>query len=376
MASVDKNIIIVGAISGFFAQDFLKNKLPTDYRIVLIDTQEALFYPIAALRAAVVPGWEEKIHTPFANLFSKGSRHIAVPGTTVLELKEHAVIVDKAHPELGLGAEIPYEYCIIATGASQAPPARPAGPTAKEITSYLRASQSTIASSRRVLVVGGGPAGIELATEVRELHPNVAVTLVHRSEKLMRYAPKAHERVLPILQEMGIEVILEDTVLWPEGYTPGETVREKMVFHTAKGRTIEAQYVYLATGNVPNSSLISSLDPSAIAKSGCIRVHPTFQVDSSHPALQRVFAMGDVADVPEVKLLGGSLRHGRTVAANVLSLIAGKEPTRKHTPRPAASYVTLGAHNAILYTPWFTVSSRLLARLIPSDLHADSFRKM
>jgi hypothetical protein len=34
-------------------------------------------------------------------------------------------------------------------------------------------------------------------------------------------------------------------------------------------------------------------------------VHPTFQVVSDDPRLQKVFAMGDVADVPEIKLLGG-----------------------------------------------------------------------
>ncbi|KZO96629.1 FAD/NAD(P)-binding domain-containing protein [Calocera viscosa TUFC12733] len=375
MASPDKNIVIVGAIAGILTAKFLKNSLPKDYRIVLIDTQDALFYPIAALRAAVIPGWEERIHTPFSDFFGKGSRHIALPGTTVTELKEHSVIVNKEHPEFGLGVEIPYEYCIIATGASQTPPARPAGPTSEEITGYLRACQKTIASATRVLVVGGGPAGIELATEVRDLYPNVGVTLVHRSDKLVRYVPGLHEKVLPILQGMGIDVVLEDTIVWPEGYTPGETVGEKTVFHTTQGRTIEAQYVYLATGNVPNSSLVASIDPSAISKNGCIRVRPTFQVDSTDPRLARVFAVGDVADVPEIKLLEGGQRHGRTTAANIRSLIAGKPATKEHSPRPAASYITLGSHNVILYTPWFICSGWFLSKIIPQDLHADRWRK-
>jgi len=375
MASNYKNVVIVGAMSGHYAVNALKKRLPKEYRIVLIDKQEDLFFPIAALRAAVVPGWEERIHTSFANVFGKGSRHVALPGTTVTEINERSVVVNKEHKELGLGSEIPFEYCILATGASQASPARAAGPTAQEITDYLRASQAAIASADRVLVVGGGAAGIEFATEVRDLHPNVGVTIVHRSEKLMRYAHKAHEKVMPVLKKMGIEVILEDTIVWPEGYTPGETVGEKTEFHTQNGTIIEAQYVYQATGNIPNSSLVASIDPSAIAKNGCIRTHRTLQVNSADPRLQRVFVVGDVADTPEVKLLESSEGHGPVVAANIMSLIAGRQATKKHSPRPAVSHLTLGMHNMLVYTPWFTFTSRFLAWLMGNDLDSTKWRK-
>ncbi|EJU04612.1 FAD/NADP-binding domain-containing protein [Dacryopinax primogenitus] len=373
MTTPFKNVIIVGAISGFLAASCLQKRLPKEYRLILIDKQEDLFYPIASLRAAVIPGWEDCIHTPFDQVFGKGSQHISLPGTEVLELRERSVVVEKEHAELGLGIEIPFEFCILATGASQNLPGKPAGRTGREISAYLRSTQSTIASAQRVLVVGGGPAGLEFATEVAEHCPHVGVTLVHRNDKLMKFAPRAHEKVLPVIEKLGIEIILEDTVLWPAGYTSGDPVGEKTIFHTQKGRTISAQYVYLATGNRPNSSLVAALDPSSISDTGCIRVLDTLQLED--PRLKHIFVMGDVADLKEVKLLGGSLRHARVIAANVLSLIAGNEPTKKHTPRVNASVVTLGTKTVLLYTSWFTFTSTWLAWLMPRDLRASFWRQ-
>jgi len=321
-------------------------------------------------------GGAYSIHTSFDDVFGQGSRHIALPGTTVTELKESSLLTNKRHPEFGLGFEIPYEYCILATGASQASPARPAGPTSREITNYMIASQSAIASSKRVLVVGGGPAGIEFATEVREQYPNVAVTLVQRSDKLMRFAPKAHDKLMPVLEKMGVEVILGDTVVWPDGYTPGKTVGEKTVYYTSRGKAIEAQYVYQATGNVPNSNLVAAIDPSAIAANGCIRIHPNLQVNSTYPQLQHVFAMGDVADVREVKLLSNNFGHGSTVAKNVLSLIAGGQAAKQYKPHSPGSTVTLGKHNSLIYNSWFTFTGWLASALTPKDLHSDQWRKV
>lgn len=34
-------------------------------------------------------------------------------GTSVVELREHSIVIDKPHPELG--SEFPFEYCILAT---------------------------------------------------------------------------------------------------------------------------------------------------------------------------------------------------------------------------------------------------------------------
>lgn len=58
-----------------------------------------------------------------------------------------------------------------------------------------------------------------------------------------------------------------------------------------------ADFVFLATGNAPNSDLVASFDPSVLDDSKHIKVNPAFQVEG----YEHIFAMGDVTDVKEGK---------------------------------------------------------------------------
>lgn len=61
-------------------------------------------------------GWEDKPVTSVDPIVPKGSRHLLLKCTSVVELREHSVVIDRAHSELG--TEIPFEYCILATVSS------------------------------------------------------------------------------------------------------------------------------------------------------------------------------------------------------------------------------------------------------------------
>lgn len=58
-------------------------------------------------------GWEDKPVASVDPLIPRGTQHVLLKGTSVVELREHSVIIDKPHAELG--SEIPFEYCILAT---------------------------------------------------------------------------------------------------------------------------------------------------------------------------------------------------------------------------------------------------------------------
>jgi hypothetical protein len=62
---------------------------------------------------ANLKGWEEKVYGDVTTLFPKGSRHVVLPGTRVLELGKHSVKVDKVHP--GFGEVITFDQLIYAT---------------------------------------------------------------------------------------------------------------------------------------------------------------------------------------------------------------------------------------------------------------------
>lgn len=120
--------VIIGAASGGAqtARNLEKALSDQNYRVVLIDRQENVFWPISALRAAVKPGWEDKAMstTPISAFFGKNSRHVAIGNAEAVNLSANEVVVKsmKALPE-GLGEavgenmyKIPFAYAAVATG--------------------------------------------------------------------------------------------------------------------------------------------------------------------------------------------------------------------------------------------------------------------
>jgi NADPH-dependent 2,4-dienoyl-CoA reductase/sulfur reductase-like enzyme len=116
MATEYKNIVVVGlSLSGAeFVKGLRKSGIPAGYRLVGIDATEFIFYPIAALRAAVVPGWEDKLFARPEAVLPEAPNHLLLTGTRVVSVGEKSVKLSKPHDAVG-GDELPYEKLIIAT---------------------------------------------------------------------------------------------------------------------------------------------------------------------------------------------------------------------------------------------------------------------
>lgn len=112
--STERNVVIIGlGLAGAGAAKLLADKLPPSHRVVGITEKDFGFFPIGSLRAAVVPGWEDKVTAPLDRLFPKGSRHIVLSKTKVVEIGLDYVVVDTVHE--GFTTKISFEYMIVAT---------------------------------------------------------------------------------------------------------------------------------------------------------------------------------------------------------------------------------------------------------------------
>lgn len=104
----------------------------------------------------------------------------------------------------------------------------------------------------------------------------------------------------------------------------------------------------VAYGNTPNTSLVASAFPSLLDPSGNkrIKVRPTFQVDSSSSNsdddLSHIFALGDVASLPETQLWYNAQSHVPVVAANILSVISQQRPSKTYSS-PSAPLIVVCA---------------------------------
>jgi NADH dehydrogenase FAD-containing subunit len=117
------------------------------------------------------------------------------------------------------GRSIPYDYLVIATGAAQPPPTILRAVSREQAISELQRFQKHIFSAEKIAVIGGGAAGIELVTEIKEAYRDKQVTLIHsRSQLLPRFGPKLHEYVTKELNTLGVEMLLGER---PQMQIPG-----------------------------------------------------------------------------------------------------------------------------------------------------------
>ncbi|WVQ97105.1 hypothetical protein IAU59_004215 [Kwoniella sp. CBS 9459] len=366
-----QNIVIIGAsAAGQQLANSLSPNLPTSHRIVLIDALDFAFWPIAALRAAVVPGWEKKVTVPLTQeiIFPADSIHKLVAPNKVVELKESSVVLEK--PFEG-STELSFFKCIIATGALQPSPMRPpADSTRQGWEQALVKTQEEIKSAKKVVVIGGGAVGLEIAGEIRAAHPNTSITVVHSSPHVLHptaAAPdpqgKAHSYSSPptlpklsvtlekILNDMKIDLVLGDKVAIPavqgapEDWSGAFGLQDgiKKVKLTS-GKVLEADYVFISVGNKPNVSLVEAADKGAIV-SGLVGVDEYLRVVSqstNSPLTKNYYAIGDCSSTPGWKTYMGADYDAKGCAVNIANEAKGKALKKYVRPTLAAMMIPLG----------------------------------
>ena len=203
-----RNIVIVGAsFAGYHAARIIALDLPPDspYRVVVIEPNSHFNFTWVLPRLCVVEGGHEhKAFIPYGP-------HLG--GAPVEWVRDRVVEVGRESVRLGGGEEIPYEFLILATGsgAADALPSRVGATDKVEGTRLLRGMQQKIKSAERLLFIGGGAVGVEIAADAKSLYPEKSVTLVHSRDGVMhRFGPELQAEALKGLQKLGVEVILSD----------------------------------------------------------------------------------------------------------------------------------------------------------------------
>lgn len=228
-----RNIVIVGAnFAGYQAARIIAMDLPRDspFRVVVIEPNSHFNFTWVLPRLCVVEGGHEhKAFIPYGS-------HLK--GAPVEWVRDRVVEVGRESVRLEKGEEIPYEFLVIATGsgAEDALPSRVGVTTKLEGTERLRGMQQKIKSADRLLVVGGGAAGVEVATDSKSLYPEKSVTLVHSRDAVMhRFGPELQAEALEGLKRLGVEVILGDRLAGEDEQAGIATLRS--------GKTVGYDYI-------------------------------------------------------------------------------------------------------------------------------------
>ncbi|KAJ3499262.1 hypothetical protein NLG97_g465 [Lecanicillium saksenae] len=203
--------------------------------------------------------------------------------------------------------------------------------------------QQRIAKADTVVVVGGGAAGVEVATDAKSFYPDKHIILVHsRAAVMHRFGKDLQTAALEGLKRLDVEVILEDRVIEEDDANGTVTLKS--------GRKIECNFFINCTGQKPNSSILSTLSPNSISSSGYIKVKPTLQlVDEKY---QNIYSCGDVTDMDVPTPNARSAMQQSVVAAeNILLAIDGKVPKHEyqHTWPESLIKLTLGLDRSVTH---------------------------
>ncbi|CAG8127843.1 unnamed protein product [Penicillium salamii] len=308
----DKNIVVIGAsFAGYHTARCLANSLPTGYRVVVIEKNSHFQLTWVLPRFSVVAGHENKAFIPY-------SPYINAPDGACVWVHDSVAAIEPkdgtGRLQVLSGEWIDYEYLVIATGCTAELPSRVNWNSKEEGIIALQGQQRRFDCANDIVVIGGGAAGVELATDLKSYYPEKNVTLIHSHSMLLGegFGVKIHDVVQKEMQRLGVDLVLGERPVIPDDLTGILVLRDRKVHYDCLVKCI---------GQKPNTDLFRFLDPSAFTPSGHLRVQETLQVyDENH---RNVYAAGDVIN-ESIKNGRSAMEQGQAVAENILRSIQGR----------------------------------------------------
>lgn len=159
---------------------------------------------------------------------------------------------------------------------------------------FALAENEKIKSAHSILIVGGGPTGVELAGEIAVDFPEKKVTLVHSGSRLMEFiGPKAANKALKWLRSKNVDVKLEQRV--DLNSVPELDENGTRIYHSSGGETIKADCHFLCIGKPLGSAwLKGTVLENNLDNQGCLVVDEHLRVKGQ----KNIFAIGDITNIP------------------------------------------------------------------------------
>ncbi|GIM91281.1 NAD(P)/FAD-dependent oxidoreductase [Paractinoplanes toevensis] len=268
--------------------------------VILIDPREAFVNAAASLRALTRPDWAHHAFLPLEDLLDHGR-----------VLRDRAVSVDPGGVTLASGARVEADYLVLATGSGYPYPAKPhdASTSIAEQLDDLCATHKELSGAGRVLILGAGPVGLELAGEIKEVWPDKHVVIVDRGDQLLPgFLPEVRAELHRQLDELGVELRLGTAM-------PATAVGATDIRFRAFGVRINTDF--LADGRL-----------TPLTARAEVPVTERLNVEG----YEHVYAVGDITALPDPKMASYAMTHAEVVVRNIRAQLDGDRPAAVYTP--------------------------------------------
>lgn len=332
----DQKILIIGG--GFAGARMTQDLAKAGFKsITMIDKKDYFEVTYATLRALAQPDLGKSARKPYAD-FIKGEFRQGV----VKDLAQNSATLED-------GSQIDFDIAVVATGSSYS--TLPIAKSQDAMTLSAREAEfadanQQLQAAQKVLIIGGGIVGVELAGEIADHHPDKSVLLAHSSDRLVEeLKPKASMLAEKQLKSLGVK-ILYNTHLSPEDSTYQK-----------------ADIVYMCVGLNPNTSLMKANFSSVLDEQGRIKVDGQFRAEGT----DNIFALGDCANVAEGKLGYLADLQAGALAKNIIALSNGKS-AKNYKLNPMMSLVPVGRKQGFVQLPFGVTTLGFMVNMKQKDM--------
>ncbi|KAM3067061.1 hypothetical protein ACMFMG_011734 [Clarireedia jacksonii] len=290
-----------------------------DFHITIVDERDGFFHSIGAPLAHISPGKTKMMWKVYQGFSELNRPEIDLVQGTVTSIDSANQTMTYQDPE-GRSQPLDYDYVILSSGLRHP---WPIIPRSRNFSSYLSdastfAERIVRAEKIGVVVIGGGAVGVEFAGKIKIHYPGTPVTLVHSRNQLLSKEPLPEEfktKTLELLREQGIDVILNQRADVEE--LPDGTFYIKF---NDRNRLHTAMVIMATTSSYPSTQFL----PSSILSNGSINTDSNLRIISRDGPIPRMFAAGDIVNLPGIKLGGTAMLMGSVAAANIYSLLVAQ----------------------------------------------------
>eukprot|EP01116_Phalansterium_solitarium_P021527 TRINITY_DN6726_c0_g1_i1.p1 TRINITY_DN6726_c0_g1~~TRINITY_DN6726_c0_g1_i1.p1 ORF type:complete len:446 (-),score=48.39 TRINITY_DN6726_c0_g1_i1:162-1499(-) len=334
----DKRVVILG---GGYAGAASALKLQHSFDVTLIDNKDHFLFTPSIVRLLTEPAASRAEHLKrvlfrHADYLRRGRF-----------IQSHATEVRPDRVVLRDGSEVPFDYLLVATGSRYEQPWKLTDSsdfhgTADEHVRRLDQCADALSAADSVVIVGGGPVGVELAGALVNTpslsRPERRVALVHGHDRLLQHLPpKAGALAQEFLEERGVRLLLNTRMVSALPPAPDPT---SSAVRTSAGDVLSGQ-LFLCSGIRPNPDFMRKHFGDLVQPNGTLPVNDCLQL-LGH---RNIFVLGDISNIPDD--MRYVVHHVDSVVDNVRRLDSELPLQPCHVPSPYKC-LSLGVNAGLL----------------------------